>query len=67
MKVIKTVKLEMTDKEEKALKTVFRMLYDLDYDDEISVASKLGYCDLRPLRTDLANLYALGGGDRGEL
>ena len=63
MKVIKTVKLEMTPEEKQALKTVFRMLYNLEWEDEKAVADELGYDDLEPIRTDLATLYELGGGN----
>lgn len=67
MKVTKTVKIEMTEEEKKALKIVRRMLYDLEEGEEKVVADKLGYDDLMPLRHDLANLYVLGGGVRGDL
>ena len=63
MKVNKTVKLDMSPEEKQALKTVFRMLYDLEWEDEKAVADELGYDDLEPIRTDLANLYELGGGN----
>ena len=63
MKVFKTVELEMTEEEKKAIKTVFRMLYDLVLEDEQALANELGYNDLEPIRTDLANLYELGGGN----
>ena len=63
MKVNKTVKLDMSPEEKQALKTVFRMLYDLEWEDEKAVAEDLGYDDLEPIRTDLANLYELGGGN----
>ena len=63
MKVFKTVKLEMTPEEMKAVKTVFKMLYDLGWDDERALANELDYADLEPIRTDLANLYELGGGN----
>ena len=67
MKVNKTVKLDMSPEEMKAVKTVFRMLYDLEWEDEKAVADDLGYDDLEPIRTDLANLYELGGGDEADL
>lgn len=67
MKVFKTVKLEMTDKETKALKTVYGMLCDLEWGEQRAVAYELGYSDLSPLRTDLATLYALGGGQEEDL
>lgn len=57
MKVTKTVKLEMTEEEKKALITVYRMLLDLDREDERALADALDYSDLEPIRTDLANLY----------
>lgn len=63
MKVFKTVKLEMTPEECKAIKTVYRMLYDLVLEDEQAVANELNYNDLEPIRTDLAYLYELGGGN----
>lgn len=67
MKVTKTVKLEMTEEEKKAIKTVYRMLYDLEKDDEKTVADELGYEDLAPIRTDIAYLYELGGGREVDL
>lgn len=67
MKVTRTVKLEMTEEEKKAIETVYRMLYDLDWDDEKAVANELGYCDLRPFIIDLATMYELGGGYREAL
>ena len=63
MKVIQTVKIEMTPEEKKALKTVYRMLYDLVLEDEQALANELNYNDLEPIRADLANLYELGGGN----
>ena len=63
MKVFKTVKLEMTEEEKQAIKTVFRMLYDLVLEDEQALANELNYSDLEPIRTDLAYLYELGGGN----
>lgn len=62
MKVNKTVRIEMTDKEKEALRIVYRMLYDLEWEDEKAVADELDYDDLEPIRTDLAKLYDLGGG-----
>lgn len=67
MKVNKTVKLELTDKEREAIKTVYGMLCDLEWDEERAVADELGYCDLRPLRVDLATLYTLSGGREEDL
>jgi hypothetical protein len=67
MKVTKTVKLEMTEEEKKALKTVYRMLYDLEWDDEKAVADELDYSDLASIRADIANLYELGGGSEDDL
>lgn len=67
MKVLKTVKLEMTEEEREAVKTVFRMLYDLEWDDERAVADELDYSDLVPVRQDLARLYELGGGREEDL
>ena len=67
MKVYRTVKLEMTEEEKKAIKTVYRMLYALDCEDENAVAYELDYSDLEPTRTDLARLYELGGGDMEDL
>lgn len=61
MIVTKTVKLEMTEEEKKAIKTVFHMLYGLEYDEERSLAYELGYSDLTPIRADLVNLYELSG------
>ena len=63
MKVTKTVTLDMSSNECIALKTVFKMLYDLEWEDERAVANELGYSDLEPIRTDLARLYELGGGN----
>ena len=62
MKVTKTVKLEMTEEEKKAVKTVYRMLYNLEREDEKAVAEELEYDDLAPMRADLVLLYELGGG-----
>jgi hypothetical protein len=67
MKVFRTVKLEMTEEEKKAVKTVYRMLYDLEWDDERAVANELDYDDLIPMRNDLVTLYELGGGDMEDL
>lgn len=67
MKVNRTVKLEMTEEEKKAIKTVYRMLYDLVWEDEIVIANELNYSDLETIRTDLATLYKLGGGDTKDL
>lgn len=67
MKVLKTVKLLMTEEEMKAVKTVYRMLYNLEWDDEKAVADELDYSDLEPTRQDLARLYELGGGDVEDL
>ena len=66
MKVFKTVKLEMTEEEKKAIKTVYHML-DLEWEDESALANELDYSDLDPIRTDLANLYILGGGREEDL
>ena len=66
MKVFRTVKLEMTEEEKKAVKTVYHML-DIEWKDERDVANKLDYDDLGPIRTDLANLYELGGGNVEDL
>ncbi len=63
MKVFKTVKIEMTEEEKKALKTIYRMLYDLDYDDENAVLDELNWDSLGPTRAVLYNLYKLGGGN----
>ena len=63
MKVFKTVKIEMTPEERKAIKTVYRMLDDLLLEDEQALANELNYNDLEPIRADLANLYELGGGN----
>lgn len=61
MKVTKTVKIEMTEKEKEALITVYRMLLDLEYEEETAVAEALCYRDLEPIRTDLAYLYEFCG------
>lgn len=66
-KIIQTIKLEMTEKELDAIKTVYRMLYDLEWDDEEAIANQLDYYDLAPVRTDLINLYKLGGGREKDL
>lgn len=66
-KIIQTIKLEMTEKELDAIKTVYRMLYDLEWDDEKAVADELDYSDLLPVRGDIAKLYELGGGHCGDL
>jgi len=67
MEVIKTIKLEMTEEEKKAIKTVCGMLYDLTWDEEKVVADELGCDDLILLRTELTSLYELGGGDVRDL
>ena len=67
MKVLKTVKLEMTEEERGALETVYRMLYNLSWEDERVVANELDYSNLEPTRNDLARLYELGGGDMEDL
>ena len=67
MKVIKTVKLDMSVDEIKAIKTVYRMLYNLEWDDEKAVADELDYSDLMPTRADLVRLYELGGGREEDL
>ena len=67
MKVYRTVKLEMTEEEKKAIKTVYRMLYALDCEDENAVAYELDYSDLRPVRTALATMYELSGEYREDL
>lgn len=67
MKVNKTVKLEMTEEEMKAVKTVFRMLYDLEWEDEKAIADELEYEDLILTRNDIAKLYELGGGREEDL
>lgn len=67
MKVTKTVKLEMTDKEKEAIRTVYGMLYDLEWEEERAVAEELEYEDLILTRQDLARLYELGGGDEEDL
>ena len=61
MKVKKEVKLEMTEEEKKAVKTVYRMLYDLDENDDRAVANELYYDDLESIMTDLSRLYELSG------
>ena len=66
MKVHKTVKLDMSPEEKKAIKTVYHML-DLEWEDDRAVANELGYSDLEPIRTDLAQLYELGGGNVEDL
>lgn len=66
MKVTKTVKLEMTEEEKKAIKTVYHML-DLEWKEERALANELDYSDLDLIRTDLANLYTLGGGREEDL
>ena len=67
MKVLKTVRLLMTDKEKEAIKTVYGMLNDLEWDDEKAVADELDYSDLMPTRADLVRLYELGGGQEEDL
>ena len=67
MRVNKTVKLEMTEVEKGAVKIVYRMLNDLDWDDERALADELDYSDLEAIRTDLANIYELGGGCEEDL
>jgi len=67
MKVTKTVKIEMTEEEKKALKTVYHMLYDLEREDERVVADELGYGDLAEIRVNLATLYILSGGCEEDL
>lgn len=67
MKVIKTVQLALTEEERKAIKTVYRMLYGLEYEEEKVVANELEYDDLAPIRTDLVLLYELGGGCESDL
>lgn len=67
MKVNKTVKLEMTDKEKEAIKFVYGMLYDLEWEEEKAIADELDYSDLEPTRTDLAKLYELAGGCEEDL
>ena len=62
MKVTKTVKFEMTNEEKEALEIVYRMLYDLEREDEKAVADELGYDDLMIPIADLARLYEIGGG-----
>lgn len=67
MKVLKTVRLLMTEEEKKAVKTVYRMLNDLEWDDEKAVADELDYSNLMPTRADLVRLYELGGGREEDL
>jgi hypothetical protein len=57
----------MTDKEKEAVKTVYSMLYNLDWDDERALADELDYSDLMPIRADLARLYELSGGREEDL
>lgn len=67
MKVIKTVKVEMTEEEKKAIKTIYRMLYDLDCEEENAILDELNWDSLGPTRAVLFNLYRLGGGREEEL
>ena len=67
MKIERTVKLIMTEEEKKAIKTVFKMLYDLEWDEEKDLAYELDYSDLMPIRADLVRLYELGGGCEEDL
>lgn len=67
MQVIKTVKLQMTHEEKQALRTVYNMLYNLEWADEKAVAEELGYESLEPIRNDIVNLFELGGGDPDNL
>lgn len=67
MRVNKTVKLEMTEVEKGAVKIVYRMLNDLEWDDERALADELDYSDLEPIRMDLAKIYELGGGREEDL
>jgi hypothetical protein len=57
----------MTEEEKKAVKTVYRMLYDLEWDEEKDLAYELDYSDLMPIRQDLVRLYELGGGREEDL
>lgn len=67
MRVNKTIKLEMTEVEKGAVKIVYRMLNDLEWDDERALADELDYSDLEPIRMDLAKIYELGGGCEEDL
>ena len=61
MKITKTVKLEMSQVEKQALKTVYRMLNNLDWNEERIVANELDYSNLEQVKNDLACLYRLSG------
>ena len=61
MKITKIVKLEMSREEKEALKTVYRMLDDLDLNEERIVADELDYSNLEQVKYDLACLYNLSG------
>lgn len=61
MRVTKTVKLTMTEVEKGAVKIVYRMLNDLERDEERTLANELDWEDLEPLKYDLCHLYELSG------
>jgi hypothetical protein len=67
MKVLKTIKIEMTEEEREAIKTIYRMLYVLEWDDERAVADELDCDDFGLTRAVLFNLYRLGGGREEDL
>lgn len=67
MDVFKTIKLKMTEVEKGAAKIVHGMLYDLEWEDERAIADELDLCNLDEIRTNLAKMYELGGGDMEDL
>lgn len=67
MKIVQTLKLEMTNEEKKAIETLYRMFHNLDWDEERIVADELGYCNLESIKTDLTTLYELSGEDESNL
>lgn len=61
MEILNTIKLKMTQEEKDTLKSTYRMLANLDGEDEWAIAYELGYDDLSQIKEFLIGLYELSG------
>ena len=63
MEIYKTIKLKLTEEEAKAIKTLYDMLNELEYEEEDILANELDYNNLTSIKGDLERLWELSGRD----
>lgn len=67
MKVNKTITITITQKEKEAIKTVYDMLENTDFEDEVVIAKELDDDDFEIMKYCLIKLHKLSGGTLQEL